>query len=1300
MNRLKATRASIRSRARITPRLEALEPRTLLAAAILASVEVDLNLFYLRAPVAYEGSVYYFDSDGTSQTHSALYKSDGTPAGTHRLADLSYAFPTVFVESSGSLYFTASNEVQGNGLWKITGSAVPVKVNYPTSQPYNPNPINLTDVGGVLFFSEDDHLYKTDGTDAGSVLVSVLPTDFNRGLETPSNFKVVGPTLYFSFRDAVHGRELWKTDGTEAGTVMVKDINPGSNDSITGRVLSVSDWSAVGPTLYFYAGDGVHGDEVWKSDGTAAGTVLVKDINPGLSTSIFTPNFVEFAGAVYFTVDDGVDRFQLWKSDGTDAGTLLVKKFANGTLPGGSSPSTLIVANGSLLFTATGLDGTRQLWKTDGTDAGTLLVTRVTGLYPIIDLYSPILVDSTVYFVGVGAQGRHEIWKTDGTAAGTVLVKELDPVAGWQTTQIAYGYGGRGLDGSFTAIGSTVFFLASLGLDPTSHWKVTPLDLWKSDGTDAGTAPVMTNPFTTDPAKGVTLGRYTYFIEGPNANATELWRTDGTARGTNRVSARVTEITDLVVFNGALYFRGYNSSSGSELWTSDGHESGTHAVLDLNPGMASASPAWLTPGGDALYFTATAPLIGSQLYKTDGTAAGTTMVKAINAAGTTLSDLSFQQGRLIFSADDGVHGAEPWTSDGTAGGTALLMDVNPGAGSSDPSAFQSIGGLTVFVAVDGTHGRELWASDGTAAGTTLVADINPGAGDGLGLDARFVPMGGALYFAADDGVHGAELWKTDGTSAGTSMVIDLIAGASGSVPTSLTTVGGSLYFVASGAQGTELYKSDGTAAGTSLVKDINPGEVGSGPHDLLAVGEALYFVADDSVKGAEIWRTDGTEAGTSLFQEMSPQSDWPGPRILTSIGLNLLVAHEGNPWLVFEASAPNVATNDFDGDGRSDETVYDPTTSIWYVHDASGIAPTTFVWGRAGSNDIPLTGDFDGDGRADMAVYSPDTAIWAIHYSSGIAPTAVVWGRARSGDIPIVGDFDDDGKADLVAYSPSKSIWSIKLSSTPTPKVTVWGRAGSDDIPLVIDYDHDGLLDLAVFSPSTHRWYVGDSAGNVLRVKDMGSGAPTTLQPTIGDFDGDGRSDLALYDEETIRWRYLGKDQQMHEFGSFSDPFSYPNRRPKISITGDYDGNGRDDFYSYIPAGAQWLASSDFRDPLLTWGRAGSADVPMSRAVTPTVVATLAARSAAGESRSSAQSATDAGASLAALPATVAPVSATVRVSSSTPSFSARGRMLQAGSPRTSLTKQAAVHSPSTVGAALTFKRAAPDRSRSLVSPA
>src|SRR5207249_5968447 len=135
------------------------------------------------------------------------------------------------------------------------------------------------------------------------------------------NLTVINKTLFFTAYDGVHGSELWKSDGTESGTVMVKDINPGSSGSYP------YDQTVVKGTLFFTADDGTTGRELWKSDGTEAGTVLVKDILPEgqFTDGSFPQSLTDANVTLSFSANDGVSGRELGKSDGTAVGTVLVK---------------------------------------------------------------------------------------------------------------------------------------------------------------------------------------------------------------------------------------------------------------------------------------------------------------------------------------------------------------------------------------------------------------------------------------------------------------------------------------------------------------------------------------------------------------------------------------------------------------------------------------------------------------------------------------------------------------------------------------------------------------------------------------------------------------------------------------------------------------------------------------------------------------------------------------------------------------------------------------------------------------
>jgi ELWxxDGT repeat protein len=228
-----------------------------------------------------------------------------------------------------------------------------------------------------------------------------------------------GSTLYFVASDGTNGRELWKSDGTANGTVMVKDIYPGTSGSYPNGM------AVIGSTLYFLANDGTNGRELWKSDGTTNGTVMVKDINSA-GNGLSWEDVTVLGNTLYFNADDGTNGWELWTSDGTSAGTVMVKDIN----PGSNSayPYELTVVGSTLYFEAD--DGTngRELWKSDGTSAGTVMVKDIHNCYSCNSNYAYpanlTVIGNTLYFQADDGSGfGRQLWKTDGTSAGTVMLR-------------------------------------------------------------------------------------------------------------------------------------------------------------------------------------------------------------------------------------------------------------------------------------------------------------------------------------------------------------------------------------------------------------------------------------------------------------------------------------------------------------------------------------------------------------------------------------------------------------------------------------------------------------------------------------------------------------------------------------------------------------------------------------------------------------------------------------------------------------------------------------------------------------
>ena len=305
---------------------------------------------------------------------------------------------------------------------------------------------------------------------------------------------------------------------------------------------------------------------------------------------------------------------------------------------------------------------------------------------------------------------------------------------------------------------------------------------------------------------------------GDGASGFELWKSDGTEAGTvlvkdiqPRVGSSAPE--SFFSFGGTLFFSADDGEHGQELWKSDGTEAGTVLVKDLAPGPAGSSPTGIVNADGTVFFMA-----DGSLWRSDGTEGGTVLVDGPFLFSTSLQSI----GATVFWAQHQGGFVSLMKSDGPAQGTEVVAD------------FLSISEITefdgfLFLSADDGTGSELWKSDGTEK--VLVRDINPAGGSSPRF---FFDFDGTLMFSADDGTFGTELWASDGTETGTAMVRDIQPGAHSSVPHGFASMGGVLFFVAdNGSTGPELWRSDGANAGTFIVDDIFSGSQGSSPANLV-----------------------------------------------------------------------------------------------------------------------------------------------------------------------------------------------------------------------------------------------------------------------------------------------------------------------------------------------------------------------------------------------------------------------------------------------------------------------------------
>ena len=664
---------------------------------------------------------------------------------------------------------------------------------------------------------------------------------------SPRRFFKFGSRIYFAATDSSHGEELYSTDGTAAGTSLFADLAAGTQTSAPQFIAIVN-----GRFLF----NTLPAGKLWASDGTVAGTQILSN---------YANSPIVYRGKLYYTAVDDTHGFEMWVSDGTVVGTHLFKDIVPGTAD--SAPDSYLVLNDTLYFRV----ANNSLWKSDGTDAGTVVFKS--GNNP----FFVTLAGSHFFFYRHGAtQGHEELWVSDGTDAGTKLLGDF-VLSGFSAfAQPLFAFGDRVL----------------FGLPDADHG----YEPWVSDGTVAGThvlRDIVPGPNSSNAFGFVTAGAFAYFAASTTATGSELWKTDGT-------------------------------------------EAGTVMVSDIRPGTSGSGPNHIAAIGDRVIFAADTGELAPTVWISDGTAAGT---KAISASGVpsldptkllgSNTDATFTviDGVAYFSGGDHLHGYEPWKTDGTTAGTSMIASINADAApSSGPNTITAAGDWVYFNAWDGSSTSTsllgpdtLWRSDGTPEGTVQVgprADpststiLTAGRSEFFGNNltlwrsdgtpestnpaydfTRRFPQPAAPLFVLGDTIlatgtvaNKAQLWATPSALGATT--ITALAPVNGST---FVAMAGRVYFFAPNpnpATGTGLWSTDGTVAGTRVLVSLMPA-VPSFTEPPVVMGGALYFELDNT-----LWKTDGTLEGTVSVKTF-PSS----PHFLTPAGKNLFFTLYPNLWV-------------------------------------------------------------------------------------------------------------------------------------------------------------------------------------------------------------------------------------------------------------------------------------------------------------------------------------------------------------------------------------------------------------------
>lgn len=709
-------------------------------------------------------------------------------------------------------------------------------------------------------------LWRTDGTKAGTIqlldkqLVR-LPGKIPTGISWKGKF-------YCSGEDLKLGTELFRSDGTPRGTLLLKDLFPGRSSTQVPNSSKPRDFVATGTFLYFHANTS-KGDTLFRSDGTAKGTIPLYH-SPGTIADL-TPfgNKVVFRDKRNPFVPGGGGGI----SDGTPAGTQLITKLL---LLDNLTPSQHFgVLGGKIFFQARTITSTKgeELWVSDGTSKGTKLFKD---LWPGSNGSSPThftVAGSKLFFSAYDKNFGNELWVSDGTPGGTKVIRDMNP-------------GPRG-SGPFDLkpFGNKLLFSAytpSKGEEP-----------WISDGTAKGTFMLKDlNPGSVDshPHSFVQAGKLAFFLTYFQSGGEALYKTDGTPGGTRKVIdlpplSKTMEPQEVAAFGNRVIFKRNDPKTGEEPWISDGTPSGTKLIKDLAPDeilAKSSCPREFTRLGDRVFFAVQPDKAPPGLWQTDGSSKGTTALP-VPLAGTGLAALG---DRLV------------WV--GKQGGGSVLLSYEKRTRKTR-TLFRSsqkirrsrhtFSGFQLYSVTDPRRGPTLLITDGTQAGTKTFV---PPSGSGADMLTQPLPFGKRAVLAgpyqANPKSKVLPLWITDGTSAGTRLLatipiqppvlsIELLAPVR---------MGKELFFFLKLNLGplarTILWKTDGTPAGTIPVKAFQSTFM----RELVAWKGKLFFAADDSSFGLEPWVSDGTPAGTKMLRDL-----WPGfwssnPNHFTPLGQKLL----------------------------------------------------------------------------------------------------------------------------------------------------------------------------------------------------------------------------------------------------------------------------------------------------------------------------------------------------------------------------------------------------------------------------
>lgn len=651
------------------------------------------NIGFIYDPIHIDSVVYFYGS--IYRSSNGIWKSNATATGTNLIVAIPSSTTVGEFTNIDNKYIIFTKSINNNcSIWKLNLLDNSTELLFTLGNTGTNNPFigmkYYTDGTGTFFFSHNNNVYKSDGTPAGTIKIN--PT--NVYVRQAFGFGN-GKLLILGWLNNVFGIISYENSSFQMFKLLT-----GSNQDFTNSA-KLTNGNLV------FAKENALGQQIWVSDWTPNGTLMLKDINPNLMISSRFSPIKSFGDFCLFGAKDPEAGFELFRTDGTPNGTFLVKNIGTGDngLDWNGYYSKYIFADSIYLST------NNKFYSSHVSNPDFKSIDK-----PNIRLVVHGVVEDKMFFSSSSPSVNPRIFKD--------YVKNING----EIKQLKGTFGIANFKKKLIENSTDIIYETSVGL--LNYHK-----LHDSIST-----------LTSISALNATVFKnYIFYFDSDNGNRLIRYNLD--TKHVSAVNSATLSSPSLMVLNDTLFYSYYYSSI---LKSGDGLSFGTvNSDVEVWDKIIKYDSSVVYGGQLRPYNSSSSYAKGLFKYNS---VQGFKLIKTLTACW----NFFVFNNVLYFLGSDGVKGEELWRTDGSTAGTYLVKDIYMGLGNSSPNNFFELNGKLYFVADDGVHGKEIWVTDGTASGTKLVSNITSDVSDPKFSDFRVYNR--KVYFFATDCKSGIETW--------------------------------------------------------------------------------------------------------------------------------------------------------------------------------------------------------------------------------------------------------------------------------------------------------------------------------------------------------------------------------------------------------------------------------------------------------------------------------------------------------------------------------------------------------------